>query len=454
METNIYLAEKRPPLYLIVLMALIAVVLALFVHPAIFVISSLCLTIGLLFLRKPFFVLLFLVFSRAGIDKFARQYRLLEDTSLSINLLGILNIALIFLVIFYFLFMKKKIPNQPFWLTFSTFLYVAIITIFISNNRVLSLRGIMQVGSYLAIYLLLVNQLKHPKDLHKLRFAIITSTIIPVVFGIYQFFTGTGNTEISPGINRIMGTFFHPSAFGMYLIILWPLLFFQWYQAKKRFPQLFLTILLLSVTFCLFMTYTRIVWLAFILNVLGVLFIFRRFRLMILIGMIGASLAIISWQPIMARFSEAIRFENGHFVFSELGSVAWRFQQWQIATRLFKENPLLGIGWWTFPDYNVWSSTPHNDYLRLAAETGILGLIFYVVLMLNVIFYLWSARKNMPRFSPLTQQIGIVLLAIFSYILLSLTDNPLGQPEVSWYLWALIALAVGSITHYRQFVTK
>ena len=239
METNIYLAEKRPPLYLIVLMALIAVVLALFVHPAIFVISSLCLTIGLLFLRKPFFVLLFLVFSRAGIDKFARQYRLLEDTSLSINLLGILNIALIFLVIFYFLFMKKKIPNQPFWLTFSAFLYIAIITIFISNNRVLSLRGLMQVGSYLAIYLLLVNQLKHPKDLHKLRFAIITSTIIPVVFGIYQFFTGTGNTEISPGINRIMGTFFHPSAFGMYLIILWPLLFFSVVSGKKKISATF-----------------------------------------------------------------------------------------------------------------------------------------------------------------------------------------------------------------------
>jgi putative inorganic carbon (hco3(-)) transporter len=445
---------QTPPLSLLLLSAFIAVGLASFIHPAVVIIGLLCIGVGLFFLQKPFAALLLLVTFRSGIDIFARQYRMFDGTALSINLLGILNIALILLAIFYFLVMKRQVPSQPFWLAFSSFLYIASISILISSNRIFSLRGLMQVGSYLAIYLLLADQIRQIQDLRKLRLALIVSTIIPVLLGIYQYLTGTGNTVISPGTNRIMGTFFHPSAFGMYLIILWPIVLVEWQQSRRWLSKISLVILLSALTFCLIMTYTRVVWLALLLNILGAFFIFRRFRLMLGTGIVGIWVAIVSWQPIMARFGEAVQFQNGQIFFSEFGSVAWRFQQWQIAINLFTEHPLLGVGWWTFPDYNIWNSTPHNDYLRLAAETGILGLIFYGFLLLTIISRLTLAYWHMPRRSPLTQQVGIVLLTLLTYILLSITDNPLGQPEVSWYLWAILALGVGSIRLNRQLVTS
>jgi putative inorganic carbon (hco3(-)) transporter len=430
---------------ILLLLAFIAAALAVLLNPAAILITILSIGICLFFLKKPFVVLLSLVVFRAGIDLLARQHNLFDGTPYSINLLGILNIALVCLAIFYFLIIKQQIPNQPFWLVFSAFLYIALISILVSGNRILSLRGLMQVGSYLAIYLLLASQLKSLQSLNQLRLALLSSAIVPLLFGLYQFLTVTGNTVISPGLNRIMGTFFHPSAFGMYLVIIWPLAFLQWQQSKMSLRRALSFVLLVTITFCLAMTFTRIVWVALVLNLFGVLFVFRRFRLMFFMLIVGAIIAVVAWQPIAIRFGEAVKFENGSLVFSEWGSVAWRFQQWQIAIELFMERPLTGVGWWTFPDYNIWRSTPHNDYLRIAAETGVFGLLLFIFLILYVTGRLWLAYRGMPLRSNLKQQVGIVLLSICTYVVLSLTDNPLGQPEVSWYLWAMIALGVGSV---------
>lgn len=72
-----------------------------------------------------------------------------------------------------------------------------------------------------------------------------------------------------------------------------------------------------------------------------------------------------------------------------------RFDLWALAMNLFKTNPLLGIGWYGYPmsygnylilnDGNRFVNT-HNVYIQVLCETGIVGLICYLFIVLYVFF--------------------------------------------------------------------
>lgn len=64
-----------------------------------------------------------------------------------------------------------------------------------------------------------------------------------------------------------------------------------------------------------------------------------------------------------------------------------RFALWAAAWELFKEKPLLGIGWEQFINFNTYGYDVHNTYLQWLCETGIVGflLIFIPIIFLFLI---------------------------------------------------------------------
>jgi O-antigen ligase len=424
--------------------ALLLGILASLIHPAIFALFGALTLVIYLYLRATKYALLLLFFFRVGIDNIFRQYRLFGDTAISVNLLGLLNIASLLMAIFYFSMIRRKLPRYPFLLVFLTFLIVALASIVVSEDPMLSIRGWTIVGSFLAIYALTVSNFRDEKSLSIIRSALSFSCIIPLAVGIYQFITGSGNTIISPGLNRIMGTLFHPSFFGMYLVILWPLLLYQTWYSRKIGVRIFYLILFAAATLSIIMTYTRITWLALLWSIFGALLIFRRFKLLIVFGIISIIIGLYHSEPLIARFTEAFRFVDGRIIISEYGSLAWRLDQWRLAIRLILEHPILGVGWWNFALHNPAQSTPHNDYLRVMVESGILGIICYIVLIGCLLLWFIRAYSHLPKQSAEANLVGLVLVSIGAYVVLGITDNPLGLPEVSWYLWALIAVGVNT----------
>lgn len=77
------------------------------------------------------------------------------------------------------------------------------------------------------------------------------------------------------------------------------------------------------------------------------------------------------------------------------GSAKQRFAVLQTAVRIIGDHPVLGVGLGGYPaanaDYSpaLGARDTHNTYLNVAAETGIPGLLIYLVLVGSV---LWSAR--------------------------------------------------------------
>jgi len=81
------------------------------------------------------------------------------------------------------------------------------------------------------------------------------------------------------------------------------------------------------------------------------------------------------------------------------GSAKQRFAVLQTATRIIRDHPVLGVGLGGYARANAEYSPAlglrdtHNTYVNVAAETGIPGLLIFLVLVGNV---LWSARDTRP----------------------------------------------------------
>lgn len=60
-------------------------------------------------------------------------------------------------------------------------------------------------------------------------------------------------------------------------------------------------------------------------------------------------------------------------------SVDTRKELIRIATEVFMEHPILGVGYYCFLHYNRWQLYAHNNYLELLANLGIIGFTLYYV---------------------------------------------------------------------------
>jgi O-antigen ligase len=66
---------------------------------------------------------------------------------------------------------------------------------------------------------------------------------------------------------------------------------------------------------------------------------------------------------------------------------------WKAALQTFEQMPLLGVGFNQFRAYHDFAGTPHNQYLKLLSETGLLGLGAFLLLKLWLIRLAVSADR-------------------------------------------------------------
>jgi len=138
-----------------------------------------------------------------------------------------------------------------------------------------------------------------------------------------------------------------------------------------------------------------------------------------------------------------------------------RFRVWNWSWQLFKQSPILGVGLgnWkveipkienqTSPDF-IYAYKSHNDFLEIAAETGVFGGLFFVTLFLLAgITLVVVLFKN-----PGSEYLPLLFLAVFGLVCYSFDaffNFPQDRPEIQ----ALFALYVGALTVFSfQYHSK
>jgi putative inorganic carbon (HCO3(-)) transporter len=111
-------------------------------------------------------------------------------------------------------------------------------------------------------------------------------------------------------------------------------------------------------------------------------------------------------------------------------AVVERLAHWEAALGMLEDHPLLGVGVGnyvpTYPSYALpgWKDPlghAHNQYLNVAAETGIVGLVVYVLLIVACFWQGWSATRSLT--GP-AQGVALGVLGVLgAFTVHSLFDN-------------------------------
>jgi putative inorganic carbon (HCO3(-)) transporter len=157
--------------------------------------------------------------------------------------------------------------------------------------------------------------------------------------------------------------------------------------------------------------------------------------------LIGIAMAVLAALPLMAGFVYD-RFAN-----SPYEVLTTRFDQYTVALQVVRDYPLLGFGpgnWINALAQHdfLWLEVlpPHNVVLWVLAETGIVGFVFYLAILVSAAARLVRLIRNRR---DLSGRLGMAtLIALAATVLVGLTDPTYREPNVFAMFWLLIALSV------------
>lgn len=310
------------------------------------------------------------------------------------------------------------------------------LSIVVANDPTGAIQDVVRFATLVVIVLVLNQLLVTTHRLKLLLGALFVSSLVPLAIGAYQLATGAG-FHLSAGFNRVQATFAHPNPFAMYLTMLivtgvaiLPYL--------RRSTKLALIALLATSGVFLLLTYTRSAWIA---TAAGLLVVGLCHGKKVL-GVVGLAVVVI----IFSVPSIAARFQDLDVEATSSGapanSLVWRLEYWGQTLEL-SDSPVFGEGLGSVRASTDVEKEPHNDFIRVFVEIGLLGLSAYVWLL---VVMAGVARRGLRSPAGGLHR-GVVIGfagSLVAFLLLSLVSNVITQLVILWYFATLGAAAVAA----------
>jgi O-antigen ligase len=275
--------------------------------------------------------------------------------------------------------------------------------------------------------------------------AVYISAIVPV--GLTMFNVITHHSQFSSGgFQRYQGTFSQPNPFAIYLTMLIIMGAAIFPHLTKRL-KLVMTVLLVCSVVSLYFTYTRSAWIAAVIGVFAVAIMGRR-RIMLAILVASIMLSVFAVPTIAQRFADlgSSTSANGY----ASNSLAWRLSYWADVLPLAAKDPVTGIGLKMSSFATDQAKEPHNDFLRAYVETGVVGTVAYLALLVSMMLvarHSMSHTKPRPRSYERSIAVGFAGCVV-AFVLISIVSNVITEVIVLWYYVAFAAAAY-AVTQYR-----
>ncbi len=290
--------------------------------------------------------------------------------------------------------------------------------------------------------------------------AVTVSAIIIASIGLIQYFFN--KLYFIPGANVVYSTFTNRNLFASILFLSLPFSLWCFYALPRKWSILSL----ISICFAFFVftvVKTRSVWTANIFSFLVILllillsrrshqlkkFIFcRKTILLILLLIILIGSAVLLPAPSQIKQSPVGRKDV-----TSTGTLDIRLRAWEKTIPMIREHFWLGVGignWKIMlPKYGVGGMQtekgryqylrPHNDFLWVWAESGILGIIFYVSVFVIFIFYTLKIIFGSSDKNDILLAL-FLLFGICGYIIISSFSFPKERIYHSVILMLMIAI--------------
>ncbi len=266
----------------------------------------------------------------------------------------------------------------------------------------------------------------------------ITAATIVGGYGIYEYAFGLTETTWQDAemfeelVGRVCSTFENPNVLGEFFLLSLPLTVVMLFYVKSLKTQFLVICSAIIQAICLVLTYSRGCWLGIILAI-GIILVFLGKKLFILMTAGVFALPLVIPRSVIDRFLSIGNTSDS--------STSYRIYIWEGTFRMLKDTWLYGIGLGTaafnavYPRYALGAISaphPHNLYLLILSETGLIGILMFLFVIIYLYKNLGYVAYNVSHYKPLA--IGF-MGAFAGYLLQGIFDNV-------WYNYRIYALFV------------
>ena len=295
--------------------------------------------------------------------------------------------------------------NNYFFKYFLIFYLVCLFSSLISDFKLISsLKSFLYIRFGL-FFLSVWNLISTNKKILKyIFFSLLISFLVLVLDGFFQYIFDKNIIGIEKHSTRLSGFFGDELILGSYLSRFLPILiglyFLNKYKTKNIYNKLFYLLAILSIVL-IYLTGERA---AFLLSIMSIIYLIvminkfsKNFLNIIIISLILIFIANIQNPNIKQRMVDYTSYQLEIELGKSNGPNIYK-GHFLIAKDLFKENPILGVGPKNFSMHcnnnikyqslpYICTTHPHNIYIQLLAETGIVGTLLIFLLFLILTYY-------------------------------------------------------------------
>lgn len=262
------------------------------------------------------------------------------------------------------------------------------------------------------------------------------------------------------------------AALAMYLPFLFGFSFTKLYSpGVKTFVRIVLVIVLMG----LILSYARAAWLS-MMAALGIWIIIRlklRFKPLFITFLIVLSVILV-FQNQLLMYLERNDTESSANLTEHISSISnissdasnlERINRWSCAIRMFEDKPIFGWGPGTYmfnyapyqltADRTIISTNSadggnaHSEYLGPMAESGLLGVITFLILI-SVVMYTAVHAYTRAKDKRLKTLVMSALLGLITYYIHGILNNFLDTDKLSVPFWGFTAIIVAVDIHTRK----
>lgn len=272
------------------------------------------------------------------------------------------------------------------------------------SNSFLSSFFYIRFAIFVLIFYFILNL--NSKIIVNLFYILLITYVILVLDSFFQYQTGYNIIGIPKKGERLSSFFGTELIIGSYLVRFAPILIGLFFLNdnfnKNKFKSFLFWLLIFTTLIIIFLSGERASFFYSILLLFYLLLMLKNYFFKITIILILFALSVLS----IINFDESIKNrmikqtqiqvglkENKVIVFSTEHQ-----GHYLVALDLFKNNPFLGVGPKNFRKHcfgninyakkpYICSSHPHNTYIQLLSETGLIGFLFVAFIFLIILFY-------------------------------------------------------------------
>lgn len=340
----------------------------------------------------------------------------------------------------------------------------------------LVMSNVIEFTRNLFTYLIVINTITTSARLYRALYALLIAGVALGSLTIFQTVTGqfdndfggfaqyrvsdiAGNAEAP----RPSGTIGDANYYGQLILIALPIALYLMFEGRSRLARLAGLASAAIITAAVVLTYSRGDAVALGAVIVAAV-IYKRPNPLLLVGAVVALLVALPLLPsnYLARLTTVIDVAEGNqqTIYSE-DSIRGRAGATQAAIEMFADHPLFGVGRENYPLYQLeylqgtgfaeksYGIPPHNLYLEVAAEHGVMGIIIVGGFLLAIWQAAIDARKRFrlagaKKESALAGWLAIMLIG---YLVSALSLHG----AFLYMLWLQIALIVSARQISRSY---